>query len=295
MQQEKRLHELRVRLAEVQLQRMEVQRKSLRVRAMEQRWLEALSEVQRQRLEVEERTASVDSQARQCKRQLEAMSHVSVLNDCFYIWHAGPFATINGFRLGRLASDPVEWAEINAALGQVALLLSTVQARVEGCMARIGGVPGQGFTTVEFYPKGSYSQIARRLTAGERVSRGAATRALPQVHNLWSEGGTGLVGSVFAAMRGTSFGRALELLLSFVHEAGQHIQANDPAFSLPHPPELPAHKVGGLSIVHGQGSDEQWTKALKLLMADIKWILGWAAKDEAQREIERERLGETPW
>jgi beclin 1 len=44
---------------------------------------------------------------------------MNVANDAFHIWHAGPFGTINGFRLGRLSVEQVEWHEINAALGQV--------------------------------------------------------------------------------------------------------------------------------------------------------------------------------
>ena len=50
----------------------------------------------------------------------------NVYNDGFYIWHDGLFGTINGFRLGRLPAQQVEWAEINAAWGQVCLLLHTM-------------------------------------------------------------------------------------------------------------------------------------------------------------------------
>ena len=32
---------------------------------------------------------------------------INVLNDCFNIWHNGPFATINGFRVGRHPSNQV--------------------------------------------------------------------------------------------------------------------------------------------------------------------------------------------
>lgn len=46
-------------------------------------------------------------------------AQMNVANDAFHIWHAGPFGTINGFRLGRLSVEQVEWHEINAALGQV--------------------------------------------------------------------------------------------------------------------------------------------------------------------------------
>ena len=51
--------------------------------------------------------------------QLEKCMQINAVNDAFYIWYAGPFATINNFRLGNLPSRPIEWTEINAALGQV--------------------------------------------------------------------------------------------------------------------------------------------------------------------------------
>lgn len=47
------------------------------------------------------------------------------LNDSFHIWHKGPFATINGFRVGRLPSLVVDWQEVNAGVGQAALVLVT--------------------------------------------------------------------------------------------------------------------------------------------------------------------------
>ncbi|KAI5288921.1 autophagy protein 6, partial [Ascosphaera acerosa] len=61
--------------------------------------------------------------------QLEALRRTNVYADAFAISHDGPFATINGLRLGRLADHPVDWAEINAAWGQALLLLVSLAAR----------------------------------------------------------------------------------------------------------------------------------------------------------------------
>lgn len=47
------------------------------------------------------------------------------LNDSFLIWQQGPFATINGFRLGRLDTHLVDWQEVNAGVGQAAIILVT--------------------------------------------------------------------------------------------------------------------------------------------------------------------------
>jgi hypothetical protein len=60
---------------------------------------------------------------------LQKLVQCNAVNDAFHVWYAGPFATINGFRLGTLPSRPVEWTEINAALGQAVLAIATVAAR----------------------------------------------------------------------------------------------------------------------------------------------------------------------
>mmetsp|Transcript_19891 Transcript_19891/g.64422 ORF Transcript_19891/g.64422 Transcript_19891/m.64422 type:complete len:106 (-) Transcript_19891:751-1068(-) len=82
-----------------------------------------------------------------CKT-IEKMSRVEALNDCFHIWHSCSCATINGFRLGRVAAGQVpggldneldfvmqvSWHEINAALG----LLETVSfLMLNFCLASV--------------------------------------------------------------------------------------------------------------------------------------------------------------
>lgn len=58
------------------------------------------------------------------KSQRDRLSKINVLNTAFHIWKQGSFGTINGFRLGQLPHSQVEWSEINAAWGQVALLIN---------------------------------------------------------------------------------------------------------------------------------------------------------------------------
>ena len=62
----------------------------------------------------------------QSAAHLKRLRQTNVYNDVFRIWHQGPFGTIGGFRLGRTSEAPVEWDEINAALGQAVLLLKTM-------------------------------------------------------------------------------------------------------------------------------------------------------------------------
>mmetsp|Transcript_18880 Transcript_18880/g.61589 ORF Transcript_18880/g.61589 Transcript_18880/m.61589 type:complete len:119 (-) Transcript_18880:586-942(-) len=69
--------------------------------ALRQRWLyenqRALLQIHR----LHEQRDSNQALLRWCSAKQSQLSTVNVLNDCFHIWHSGPFATINGFRLGR--------------------------------------------------------------------------------------------------------------------------------------------------------------------------------------------------
>ena len=110
-----------------------------------------------------------------CWPQLTKLQHLSVTNDAFFVWHNGPFGTINSFRLGSLPAQPVRgtpahrhrrrgplshdvcrgccqvyWVEINAALGQMAMLLATVCNRT-----------GFIFSKYRIIPQGSFSKIAK--------------------------------------------------------------------------------------------------------------------------------------
>ena len=83
--------------------------------------------------------------------QLQKFSEISVINDAFYIWFAGPFATINNFRLGNSpVGRQVEWMEINAALGQAVLVVSIIAARA-----------GLRFKQYTLHPYGSFSKVSK--------------------------------------------------------------------------------------------------------------------------------------
>jgi beclin 1 len=76
-----------------------------------------------QLLQAEDEYRSLDSQLRATQCQLEKLKKTNVFNATFHIWHAGHFGTINGFRLGRLPSVPVDWNEVNTAWGRATIVL----------------------------------------------------------------------------------------------------------------------------------------------------------------------------
>ena len=77
----------------------------------------------RKLIECSEDAASLNTQAKYINESLSTLTSVNVLDMTFFIWVQDNYGTINGLRLGRLPHEVVEWNEINAAFGQVCLLV----------------------------------------------------------------------------------------------------------------------------------------------------------------------------
>ncbi|KDO23213.1 hypothetical protein SPRG_20977 [Saprolegnia parasitica CBS 223.65] len=149
-----------------------------------------------------EERSSVSTFAVHASDVLRCLQRYNVFNDTFHIWHEGSFGTINGLRLGRLPSKPVEWAEINAALGQATLLLATVASRANLNFARHTPVA-----------RGSYSKM---LTAQSKDKR--------KEYPLYSDG------SFFQRQK---FNQALVFFLECVDEAGVRAMREEPSLRFP--------------------------------------------------------------
>ncbi|KAJ3336996.1 Beclin-1 [Gonapodya sp. JEL0774] len=176
------------------------------------------------------------------QRQLERLQRTNVYNDTFRIWHEGQFGTINGFRLGRLPpSQPVDWSEINAALGQTLLLLYTLAKKLNF-----------KFKTYKLIPNGSFSRIER--IEGEKA-----------VYEFFGSDNNSLT-RLFVYRR---FDNALLAFLNCLQQLGESLEKDDPNFKLPY--RISKDKIGDTPI-RLQFNDEQWTKALKYVLIDIKWI-----------------------
>lgn len=173
----------------------------------------------------------------------------SVYNDAFYIWHAGHFATINGHRLGRLPSQPVEWRELNAAFGAAAAAVASVRlalgARFREGRRLLGG--------------GSYALVTDS-SGSEMELYGSSDLSLSRI--FWYR----------------RFDNGLVAFLQCIADLEAHCQTVDPSFKLPYP--IKGDKVGELSIKTRLGNDESWTRALKFLATDLKWLIYFCAEHE---------------
>jgi hypothetical protein len=223
------------------------------------------------------------------RRQLEKTSTYAKdskpLYDAFHIGYQGPFATINGLRLGAeatlevydgeaaagtsVSSAPgirggagsnnngggastvkVPWSEINSALGLLALLLSSLERKPHA---------GVRFRN-EVVCSGSTSKIGLRREGGSTA-----------YYNLYSD-------DSFQFFGRRHFNTALQCLVQCVVDASDAIQRRDPTIHLPHPIDRTPREftVGGLPVAYGTDGVE-WTRAMKYLLTNVKHLSAYRA------------------
>lgn len=194
--------------------------------------------------------ARVRQRIRSVTEQLDMMKRTNVYDDAFHIYYDGHFGTISGLRLGRLDGQQVEWEEINAGLGQAMLLLDVLAARTDFTFERY-----------KLYPMGSVSSIEDTRRKAE--------------HNMY--GTKGLFGE-----RGLS--EALPCFLDCIRQLTNHARRYDPNFSPKYTIDVKNGKIGDaennnmVSISPLQSSNEEWTRSLKYMLTNLKFLLAWVAR-----------------
>ncbi len=225
----------------------------------EQAYLLEYSNYKRQLFKLEEKQESLDNQLRNTKFHFNRLRTVNVLNATFHIWHSGPFGTINYFRLGRLSDTPVEWEEINAGLGQVNLLLY--------CLARKVKLEFKRFRLVPF---GNYSYIE----VIENCSSPYFNCKVGEELHMYRFKGF----KYFFEWDG-KFDLGMVAYLDCLQQFEDKIKSMDPQFSMPY--RINGYKLedklspSSYSIKCQFNSCEEWTKALKYMLTNLKWSLAW--------------------
>ncbi|XP_018007303.1 beclin-1-like protein isoform X2 [Hyalella azteca] len=201
--------------------------------------------------DVEEERISFYNQKVHTHQQLEKLKQTNIFNIAFHIWKDDHISTINNFRLGRLPTMQVTWTEINAALGQMALLLVSLARRFEF-----------SFSKYKIVAYGNHSYI-KVLDQSNTV--------LP----LYSHSG---IKYIFDHSFDTAMTAFLECFMELVRALEQRTNTT---LSLPYPIDkhcLHDPQGGARYSVKTQFTpDEQWTKALKFLLTNLKWALTWVS------------------
>lgn len=179
------------------------------------------------------------------EKELDQLKHKNVLADMLSISFDGPFGKISGLRLGSTPEQTVEWAEINAAWGQAALLLDILAKSIKYSF-------DGGDTLLD--PRGSFSRMYEK-SKGYSDLYGPASKILC-----------------------VSFDRAQVAFLQCIKKLSIELcrrlgcdEQGRERFSLRYPIE--GDRVGGYSIRYGLARDKAWTKALRYMLADVKICL----------------------
>uniref|UniRef100_N1R296 Beclin-1-like protein n=1 Tax=Aegilops tauschii TaxID=37682 RepID=N1R296_AEGTA len=175
---------------------------------------------------------------------LELLKRTNVLNDAFYISHDGVIGTINNFRLGRLPN--VQYRK------------SSMQTFSQGTHPFVTRLTGSDPTyRIKIHPMGSYPRVTD-------INNNTYELFGP-VNLFWS----------------TRFDKAMTWFLTCLQEFSEFAISLDKENNVPSdkslklPYKIDGDKVGSYTIFLSFNKLENWTKALKYMLCNLKWVLYW--------------------
>lgn len=189
---------------------------------------------------------SIESHLQKEGLLLQKFLQLNSINDAFHIWYSGPFGTINNFRLGRLSTHQIDWTEINSALGEAASAVYTIANKSNYI-----------FRKYQIHPMGCFARISK---TDDRTS----------IYLLYTDGS-------FSLFPKRNFILAMIGFLTCISELGQYVTDQDPTLQLPYEIDVQDGKINHLPITLSN-DEEGWTRALKYLLSDVKWIIAWSTK-----------------
>ncbi|CAK9141554.1 unnamed protein product [Ilex paraguariensis] len=232
---------------EVTAELKELELKSSRFTELEERYWHEFNNFHFQLISHQEERDAILAKIEVSQAHLELLKRTNVLNDAFPIWYDGEFGTIINFRLGRLPKIPVEWDEMNAAWGQACLLLHTMaQYFLPKFQYRI-----------KILPMGSYPRIMDTSNNTYEL--------FGPVNLFWS----------------TRYDKAMTLFLTCLKEFAEFANSKDKENNIPPekcfklPYKIENDRVENYSITQSCNKQENWTKALKYTLCNLKWALYW--------------------
>ena len=115
-----RFERARARKERAQRERYEIAEKMHKGTVLRNRLNTHINALEKKYREMAEEKKGLEKDNEAIALQLEKNMQINAMNDAFYVWYSGPYGTINNFRLGNVPLKPIEWSEINAALGEAA-------------------------------------------------------------------------------------------------------------------------------------------------------------------------------
>nr|CAJ19743.1 beclin 1 [Schistosoma mansoni] len=196
-------------------------------------------------MEAEEEMQCLESRLSYARSHLHRLQRTNVLNIAFPIWYDGHIGVINGLHLGRLPNRPVGWGEINAAWGQCALLLQCIGKKLNYI-----------FQNHRIVPMGSQSKMVQLSISKE----------FPLYYT------TGGMRLLSAGKFDTAMINFLDCLKS-AQQIIEHTSYMQLPFRIKDKGKLQDPDGQIYSIRWNGNSEENWTKALKMMLINMKWII----------------------
>ena len=75
------------------------------------------------------------------------------------------------------------------------------------------------------------------------------------------------------------YDKAMLGFLQCLKELADHAESEDKHFRLPY--RMDRDKIGEMSIKYSISNIETWTKALKYMLTNLKWLLAWMARRQS--------------
>nr|SVE74111.1 EOG090X048D [Daphnia barbata] len=235
------------------------------VKQEEEKYWKSYSVHRNQQFHVLDEQLSLECQLRFTRSNLDRLKQTNAFNAAFHLWHVGHFGTINGLRMGRLPSVPVDWAEINAAWGQVTILLSALARKVNLVFQRY-----------KLLPFGSQSCIEDLVEN--------------KVFPLYGSGGFRFLWDAKFDSGMCSFLDCLQQFQLKV-EGAQQSEDDTRRLNFQFPYRMERGRIEDratrqwYSIKIQFNSEEQWTKALKFMLTNLKWGVAWVAAQNSLPEL----------
>ena len=307
--------ELLLKIQEIRERRIRVKENIQKVQHHQTSWMHLRNKVEADRNRALQEYICIRKRDVVTMKALEETKSLNVTNDCFHIWHRGPFATICGFRLGsevpklRVYSDPLvesKWTNFfltdfdKSYFFDTNSSSSTTSSKVDNfarvswpeinsslamaalLLVTLQQKPNSGFIfrTHEIIPMGKHTKIGVRQPNGK-----------PSIlYNLCYDEDS-FVGTFLQMGRYRNFNTALSGLFMCLREAAEAASERDKAIVLPHPIQVNGVEImiGGLPITYGVTGrisvtnnsvpdGEQWTRAMKYFLTDLKWLVTYTTK-----------------
>ncbi|XP_055276236.1 beclin-2-like [Moschus berezovskii] len=211
------------------------------------------SKLKWQQLELHEELSSVEMRLQYAQIQWNQLEKTDVFNATFKIWQDGPLTIINNFRLGRLPTVPVCWSEINAAWGQTALLLLALANTI-----------GLEFQRYRLIPCGNHSYLRSLIDDCAKLPLFSSGKQNVFLHN--------------------KFDQAMMAFLDCMQQFKEAAERGELGLCLPYKIDVkkglmedPGSSSGFYSIRTHLNTEEDWTKALKLMLINFKCSLTWVS------------------